>query len=742
MPAVENIDDKPPICKAKNLGTVMLGAIPAFGLFGSVLAQRVEDSGGMVGDINAPDPELVPRKEIFEDVEISTDGLPGYRYAALETPSSVRLLELSGIEPPTHDPVLPDRVGFTISLSDKSHKSVWCRIVHRDLNEDPRAEYETISYTWAGLPKRIPIFVDGRRVIYVNAPIYACLQRLEIGSNPRYLWIDQICIDQDNKDERNIQVLLMKTIFESAQKTLIWLGEEDEDTPLALECINKIPKLPRSPMESREVPESTLTIVKDMLSHGIGEPGSAAYTKRVAMGRLLNRGWFERAWVYQEAAVSSHVTVQIGSREIDFVHFCAAVRAFCDVEREKWRTFGRSLPVATRGYNTLEVVEYGRRLLARRNSSTEDGSGIGQRHDENADFVALMFRLAGLVQATDPRDLVYSFLGFQDLTHPMIAPDYSLSLSQVYTDAARSFIETSRNLDVFSITSIAGRPTGLPSWAPDWTQRSPQGVPLYRPDVASSFVACKDFTHQRIPSSDDSRYIVVKGKVIDTVALVSNHDFDQDNRNKGGLEMFLKLRQQLDFFRTAQPPPIASEDTRRGTTYARLTTSSTPSRRPFADMLEGNAHQQKRLIKTILADNAHKFNPVKEKQTGQLPISASELEDYHTAYAQEDPIRQRSRFLLGLDHLSGVRDEFRGNMLVSVKRRLFHGERAHLGLAPQGVEAGDLVCILHGSRVPCVLRRAREGHRYELIGQCYYEDWMYGDHVNWVEEDADIFELQ
>jgi hypothetical protein len=720
----------------------MFGAIPAFGLFGSVLAQRVVDSGDIVGDINAPDPELVPREEKFTDIDISTDGLPDYRYAALETASSIRLLELWGIEPPTHDPMLPDRVGYTISYSDHSHKNIWCRIVQRDLNENRRVEYETISYTWAGLPKRIPIFVDGRRVIYVNAPIYACLQRLEIGSKPRYLWIDQICINQDDKDERNIQVLLMKKIFESAQKTLIWLGEEDEDTPLALECINKIPKLPRPPMESSEVPESTLMIVKEMLSQGIREPGSAAYTKRVAMGRLLNRGWFERAWVYQEAAVSSHVTVQIGSRDIDFVHFCAAVRAFCDVEREKWRTFGRSLPVATGGYNTLEVVEYGRRLLAGRNSSTEDGNEIGQMQDKNADFMALMFRLAGLVKATDPRDLVYSFLGFQDLAHTMIAPDYSLSLSQVYADAARSFIEISRSLDVFSITSIAERPTGLPSWAPDWTQRSPQGVPLYRPDVPSSFAACKEFTHQRIPTSDDSRYLVVKGKIIDTVALVSNHDFDQDNRNKGGLEVFLKLRKQLDFFRTAQPPPIASEDKCRGITYARLVTSNTPPRRPFADMLDGGAHQQKRLIKTILADNAHKFNPVKEKQTGQLPISASELEDYHTAYAQEDPIRQRSRFLPGLDHLSGVRDEFRGNMLVSVKRRLFHGEHAKLGLAPLAVEAGDVVCILHGSRVPCVLRTAREGHRYELIGQCYYEDWMYGDHVNWAEGDADTFELQ
>jgi hypothetical protein len=720
----------------------MLGASSAFAFFGAALAQKVEDSGETIGDINAPDPELLPREEKFRDVEISTDGLPEYRYAALEPPSSIRLLELWAIKPPKQDPTLADRVGYTITQKDNSPKSIWCRIVHRDLNEKLKAEYETISYTWAGLPKCIPIFVDGGRVIHVNAPIYACLQRLEIGSNPRYLWIDQICIDQANKKERNIQVLLMKTIFECAQKTLIWLGEEDEDTPLALECINKIPTLPSAPMESREVPQSTVIIVNDMLAQGIKEPESPAYKKRVAMGRLLNRGWFERAWVYQEAAVSSQVTVQIGSHKIDFVHFCAAVRAFCDVEREKWRTFGRSLPVATRGYNTLEVVEYGRRYLAAAHSRTEDGKDIVSNQKKNAAFVALMLRLAGLVEATDPRDLVYSFLGFQDLANPMIKPDYSLSLAEVYTDAARSFIDMTWSLDVFGITSFAERPTRLPSWAPDWTQRSPQGVPMYRPDVSSSFMACKDFVHTRIPDSDDSRFLVVRGKVIDTVALVSKHDFDLDNRNKGGLDVFLRLHQHLDFFRKAQPPSVASEDKLGGTTYGTPIIVSTGPRKPFADMSEDEVYQKKRLIKTILADNAYKFNPANEKQTGQVPISASELEDYHTAYAKEDSIRQRSRFLPGLDHLISVRDEFRGNMLVSVKRRLFHGEQARLGLAPQAVEVGDLVCILYGSRVPCILRRTAEANRYELIGQCYYEDWMYGDHVNWAEEDADIFKLQ
>lgn len=194
----------------------------------------------------------------------------------------------------------------------------------------------------------------------------------------------------------------------------------------------------------------------------------------------------------------------------------------------------------------------------------------------NAGFVALVFRLAGLVRATDPHDLVYSFLGFQDLANPMIQPKYSLSLSEVYTDAAQSFIEMTRSLDLFGITSITGRPTGLPSWAPDWTQKSPQGVPLYRPDISSSFKACKDLAHMRMSSGNDTKYLIVKGKVVDRVAVISNHEFDLNNRNKGALDPFLKLRPQLQFFRGARPPPSGTLEDKVG-----------GPGKPFADMLEG-----------------------------------------------------------------------------------------------------------------------------------------------------------
>jgi hypothetical protein len=79
-----------------------------------------------------------------------------------------------------------------------------------------------------------------------------------------------------------------------------------------------------------------------------------------------------------------------------------------------------------------------------------------------------------------------------------------------------------------------------------------------------------------------------------------------------------------------------------------------------------------------------------------------------------------------------ILDRCRQWSLVVQQKRLFLCQRSEgglldLGLAPKVVKQGDLVCLLHGSKVPCILRRLDEGDgRFRVIGQCYLDEWMYG----------------
>jgi hypothetical protein len=64
-----------------------------------------------------------------------------------------------------------------------------------------------------------------------------------------------------------------------------------------------------------------------------------------------------------------------------------------------------------------------------------------------------------------------------------------------------------------------------------------------------------------------------------------------------------------------------------------------------------------------------------------------------------------------------------------------------LALAPQQVQPGDCICVLHGSTVPWVLRPTDEEGKYEVVGQCFVDGIMYGEAVNWEEDEADTFVL-
>jgi hypothetical protein len=75
------------------------------------------------------------------------------------------------------------------------------------------------------------------------------------------------------------------------------------------------------------------------------------------------------------------------------------------------------------------------------------------------------------------------------------------------------------------------------------------------------------------------------------------------------------------------------------------------------------------------------------------------------------------------------------------KRRIIVGASGKIGLVPHTTRKQDIVVILHGSSVPVVLRKRYNG-TYEVIGQCYFENSMYGEAVTWEEDDADTFVLQ
>jgi hypothetical protein len=96
------------------------------------------------------------------------------------------------------------------------------------------------SYTWAGDEKPCSITIKEQN-LDVAANLYAAPLHLRDRSLERIIWIDAICIDQENMEERGQQVFLLAMIHSKAHCVLVWLGETAGGVKGALEDIHVLP---------------------------------------------------------------------------------------------------------------------------------------------------------------------------------------------------------------------------------------------------------------------------------------------------------------------------------------------------------------------------------------------------------------------------------------------------------------------------------------------------------------------
>src|SRR5262249_11431837 len=96
--------------------------------------------------------------------------------------------------------------------------------------------YEALSYVWGSENNTRAILVDGCSFL-VTLSLESALRQLRHSSCERVLWIDQLCIDQNNEAEKSEQVGLLGDIYRNASAVLIWLGSRSisSSDPLNLE---------------------------------------------------------------------------------------------------------------------------------------------------------------------------------------------------------------------------------------------------------------------------------------------------------------------------------------------------------------------------------------------------------------------------------------------------------------------------------------------------------------------------
>jgi hypothetical protein len=139
----------------------------------------------------------------------------------------------------------------------------------------------------------------------------------------------------------------------------------------------------------------------------------------------------------------------------------------------------------------------------------------------------------------------------------------------------------------------------------------------------------------------------------------------------------------------------------------------------------------RRVLAVLMAQDMRSFISDIHRENG--------LDKMLRAYQNYDRAVKKDATLDDSAELGELAQKMARKIFLCVKKRVFCSRNGLMGFGPQHISEDDFVCILHGSKIPCILRK--QDHGWEVIGQCFYERWMHGELVDWKEEEGDAFNL-
>lgn len=215
-------------------------------------------------------------------------------YKALLHDTSIRLLEVQ---------------------QGKPEDILLCKTI--DALVDPTAgiPYSAISYTWGDdAQRKNTIYVNGYKFL-VTDNLCPALRRVRKSDRSVYVWVDAICINQDDEEEKGHQVKQMGAIYAGAEKVLIWLGESDRDIDSFMELADWVAQF-----RIRMPPTET---VWELMRHrvvarrdSLGDADWKEHDQQIGLKKLMVKRWFNRVWVLQEVAMARAAKILCGEWEV------------------------------------------------------------------------------------------------------------------------------------------------------------------------------------------------------------------------------------------------------------------------------------------------------------------------------------------------------------------------------------------------------------------------------------------
>lgn len=200
---------------------------------------------------------------------------------------------------------------IVLLFSVSKHAVIKCILCNESLTNN--SQYEALSYTWGDSAQTRDISVNGSSFV-VTENLFVVFQHIRFRSSPRVLWIDAICINQNDVTEKNSQLQQMRDIYKQAFEVLIWLGPESNTAAEAIDFITFLPSyiIGLNPTESfpYDTPQKRSHMIDKMREVLLSD---MYHEKGLAVSKFFERPWWERVWVSQEFAMASKAKFLCGS---------------------------------------------------------------------------------------------------------------------------------------------------------------------------------------------------------------------------------------------------------------------------------------------------------------------------------------------------------------------------------------------------------------------------------------------
>lgn len=377
-----------------------------------------------------------------------------------EQPITTRWELLGGSEPAFHYKSMEEPEQNILS----SNQEPWIRLLKISPRLSVKTRYElitvqfddhplytAISYAW-GDPvntKLISIKQDNRQGwLKIPANLSYALQAVQHKEEDTLVWVDSICINQQNNREKSQQLSQIPNIYGKAEQVLVWLGVEKDDSAHAHKLVHGL--------ANEEL----------RLDHD-SELGSVV--------SLFDRDYWSRLWVVQEILHARDIVVQCGSLRLTWDDYTRASRLF----QTKKGILAKIPSLVRSSYGSTRIITSQHRLSSLQILAYHGPASIlriqqaRELYSDDSFFYLLhLLRISRTKLASDPKDRVYGILGIlPDEVRAKFWVNYLLPVREIYVDVVEILLQ-SGNMDVMC-ESIHYPPqisnANLPSWVPDWS---------------------------------------------------------------------------------------------------------------------------------------------------------------------------------------------------------------------------------------------------------------------------------